>query len=98
MKLVQEAQSSKAPAQLLADRASQRLVLIAVVIGLLTFAVWFWGIGQPLFFARTLTIWYSLSACPDALGCDRTRVSCNNARNAGLIRALDLCLAHKCYV
>ena len=41
VKLVQEAQNSKAPAQLLADRASQWLVVIAIVIGLATFAVWF---------------------------------------------------------
>ncbi|WVM90840.1 hypothetical protein UMZ34_06280 [Halopseudomonas pachastrellae] len=39
VKLVQEAQNSKAPAQLLADKASQWLVVIAIVIGLLTFAV-----------------------------------------------------------
>lgn len=48
VKLVQEAQNSKAPAQLLADKASQWLVLIAIVIGLATFAVWFWWIGQTL--------------------------------------------------
>jgi Cu2+-exporting ATPase len=47
VKLVQEAQNSKAPAQLLADRASQWLVLAAIVIGLLTFTVWFWWIGPP---------------------------------------------------
>jgi Cu2+-exporting ATPase len=68
VKLVQEAQNSKAPAQLLADRASQWLVLIAVVIGLLTFGVWFWWIGQPLLFALTLTITVFVIACPDALG------------------------------
>ena len=68
VKLVQEAQNSKAPAQLLADRASQWLVLIAVVIGLATFAVWFWWIGQPLLFALTLTITVFVIACPDALG------------------------------
>lgn len=68
VKLVQEAQNSKAPAQLLADRASQWLVLIAVVIGLLTFVVWFWWIGQPLLFALTLTITVFVIACPDALG------------------------------
>src|SRR3546814_2340668 len=54
VKLVQEAQNSKAPAQLLADRASQWLVLIAILIGLVTFAVWFWWIGSPLLFALTL--------------------------------------------
>ena len=68
IKLVQEAQNSKAPAQLLADRASQWLVLIAIVIGLLTFAVWFFWIGQPLLFAMTLTITVFVIACPDALG------------------------------
>jgi len=68
VKLVQEAQNSKAPAQLLADRASQWLVLAAIVVGLLTFAVWFWWIGQPLLFALTLTITVFVIACPDALG------------------------------
>jgi P-type Cu2+ transporter len=68
VKLVQEAQNSKAPAQLLADRASQWLVLIAIVLGLTTFAVWFWWIGAPLLFALTLTITVFVIACPDALG------------------------------
>ena len=68
VKLVQEAQNSKAPAQLLADRASQWLVLIAILIGLATFIVWFWWIGEPLLFALTLTITVFVIACPDALG------------------------------
>jgi len=68
VKLVQEAQNSKAPAQLLADRAAQWLVLAAIVIGLATFAVWFWWLGQPLLFAMTLTITVFVIACPDALG------------------------------
>ena len=68
VKLVQEAQNSKAPAQLLADRAAQWLVIAAIVIGLTTFAVWFWVIGEPLLFAVTLTITVFVIACPDALG------------------------------
>ena len=68
VKLVQEAQNSKAPAQLLADRASQWLVLAAIVVGLLTFGIWFWVVGQPLLFALTLTITVFVIACPDALG------------------------------
>jgi Cu2+-exporting ATPase len=68
VKLVQTAQNSKAPGQRLADRASQWLVLAAVAIGLLTFAVWFWWIGEPLLFALTLTITVFVIACPDALG------------------------------
>jgi P-type Cu2+ transporter len=67
VKLVQEAQNSKAPAQLLADRAAQWLILFAIVIGLLTFTVWFWWIGQPLLFAMTLLITIFIIACPDAL-------------------------------
>ena len=68
VQLVQQAQNSKAPGQLLADRASQWLVLAAIVIGLLTFAVWYWVLGQPLLFALTLTITVFVIACPDALG------------------------------
>ena len=68
VKLVQEAQNSKAPEQLLADQASQWLVLAAIAVGLLTFAVWFWVLGQPLLFALTLTITVFVIACPDALG------------------------------
>ena len=68
VKLVQDAQNSKAPAQLLADKAAQWLVIAAIVIGLATFAVWFWLIGQPLLFAVTMTITVFVIACPDALG------------------------------
>ncbi len=68
VKLVQEAQNSKAPAQLLADKASQWLVVIAIVIGVATFAVWFWGLSATLLFAVTLTITVFVIACPDALG------------------------------
>ncbi len=68
VKLVQEAQNSKAPAQLLADKAAQWLVIAAIVIGLTTFAVWFWVIGQPMLLAVTLSITVFVIACPDALG------------------------------
>ena len=68
VQLVQEAQNSKAPAQLLADRASQWLVLAAIVIGLATFATWYWGLNSTLLFALTLTITVFVIACPDALG------------------------------
>ena len=68
VKLVQEAQNSKAPAQLLADRASQWLVLAAILVGLITFVVWYWWIGQTLLFALSLTITVFVIACPDALG------------------------------
>ncbi|WP_288128345.1 copper-translocating P-type ATPase, partial [Thiomonas sp.] len=68
VKLVQEAQNSKAPAQLLADRASQWLVVIAVLIGVATFVAWYVVLGQPLLLALALTITVFVIACPDALG------------------------------
>ena len=68
VKLVQEAQNSKAPAQLLADKASQWLIVAAVAIGLLTLAVWTWWIGEPFLFGLTLMITVFVIACPDALG------------------------------
>ncbi|MBY0243604.1 MAG: copper-translocating P-type ATPase [Burkholderiaceae bacterium] len=68
VKLVQEAQNSKAPGQLLADRASQWLVVAAIVIGVGTFITWYWLLGQSLLLALTLTITVFVIACPDALG------------------------------
>jgi len=73
VKLVQEAQNSRAPAQLLADRAAQWLVVAAIVIGLVTFGVWVWVIGQPILFALTLTITVFVIACPDALAVIQTK-------------------------
>lgn len=68
VKLVQVAQNSKAPAQRLADVASQWLVAAAVVFGLATFAGWFWIAGETLLFGMTLAITVIVIACPDALG------------------------------
>jgi Cu2+-exporting ATPase len=68
VKLVQEAQNSKAPAQLLADRASQWLAVIAVLIGVATFVFWYVVLGQPLLLALALTITVFVIACLDALG------------------------------
>ncbi|HEU4693443.1 MAG TPA: heavy metal translocating P-type ATPase [Vicinamibacterales bacterium] len=68
VKLVQDAQNSKAPAQLLADRAAQWLVWTAIVIGLATFAAWYWWMGETLLFALALMITVFVIACPDALG------------------------------
>ncbi|AHX13349.1 ATPase P [Dyella jiangningensis] len=68
IQLVQAAQNSKAPSQLLADRASQWLVMAAIAIGALTFVAWYGWLGQSLLFALTLTITVFVIACPDALG------------------------------
>ena len=68
VRLVQVAQNSKAPAQRLADRASQWLVAAAIVFGFATFAGWYWVGGATLVFALTLAITVVVIACPDALG------------------------------
>jgi P-type Cu2+ transporter len=68
VQLVQIAQNSKAPAQRLADRAAEWLVLAAVSAGILTFLVWFFVIGQTPLFALTLAVTAVVIACPDALG------------------------------
>ncbi len=67
VKLVQEAQSSKAPGQELADRAAFWLVLVALVGGTLTLIVWLLAgrsFSQAILFAITVVV----ITCPDALG------------------------------
>jgi len=68
VQLVQTAQHSKAPAQRLADRAAEWLVLAAVSAGVLTFLIWLFVIGQTVLFALTLAVTAVVIACPDALG------------------------------
>ena len=67
VKLVQEAQNSKAPGQRLADRAAFWLVLVALLGGGATFVVWLLAgrsVSEALLFAITVVV----VTCPDALG------------------------------
>jgi len=67
VRLVQGAQSSKAPGQQLADRAAFWLVLVALVGGTLTLIVWLVAtrsFSQAILFAITVVV----ITCPDALG------------------------------
>ena len=67
VKLVEEAQSSKAPGQQLADRAAFWLVLVALIGGSLTLIVWLVAtrsFSQAILFAITVVV----ITCPDALG------------------------------
>ena len=68
VKLVQEAQNSKAPAQRLADRAAFWLVLVALVGGLGTFLAWYFVVGSSVQEALVFAITVVVITCPDALG------------------------------
>ncbi|GAB2817386.1 heavy metal translocating P-type ATPase [Lentzea nigeriaca] len=67
VKLVQEAQNSKAPGQRLADRAAFWLVLVALVGGGLTLAAWLLS-GASFATAMLFAITVVVITCPDALG------------------------------
>ncbi len=68
VKLVQEAQNSKAPGQKLADRAAFWLVFVALIGGGLTFAVWLLATDRPASAAVLFAITVVVITCPDALG------------------------------
>ena len=68
VKLVQEAQNSKAPGQRLADRAAFWLVLVALLGGAVTFAVWFFLADRSVTEAMLFAITVVVITCPDALG------------------------------
>ncbi|MFC3897635.1 heavy metal translocating P-type ATPase [Lentzea rhizosphaerae] len=67
VKLVQEAQNSKAPGQRLADRAAFWLVFVALVGGGLTLAAWLLS-GASFATAMLFAITVVVITCPDALG------------------------------
>jgi Cu2+-exporting ATPase len=67
VKLVQQAQNSKAPGQQLADRAAFWLVLVALVGGVGTLGVWL-AAGASIQTAILFAITVVVITCPDALG------------------------------
>jgi Cu2+-exporting ATPase len=67
VKLVQEAQNSKAPGQRLADRAAFWLVFVALIGGGATLGIWL-SVGQPFNTAMLYAITVVVITCPDALG------------------------------
>jgi Cu2+-exporting ATPase len=67
VKMVQEAQNSKAPGQRLADRAAFWLVLVALVGGAATLLVWL-AVGASFNTAILFAITVVVITCPDALG------------------------------
>lgn len=68
IRLVEEAQGSKAPIQAFADRISAWFVPAVIVIALLTFVVWYFFLGATLAFALMAFAAVIVIACPCALG------------------------------
>src|ERR671911_2504223 len=64
--LVQQAQSSKAPGQRLADRAAEYLVILAVGSGIITFFAWYFLGGAAAITAMTFAISAVVIPCPHA--------------------------------
>lgn len=66
-RLVEEAQTGKAPVQALADKVSSIFVPTVLVIALITFVTWL-ALGFPLVKAVTASVAVLIIACPCALG------------------------------
>lgn len=67
IKLVQEAQGSKAPIQALADRVAAVFVPVVIVIAFVTFTIW-WAVGGEFVPAMLRLVAVLVIACPCALG------------------------------
>jgi len=69
IKLVQEAQGSKAPIQRIADLISSYFVPIVIMLALVTFAVWYVvGPSPAILFAMLNMVAVLIIACPCAMG------------------------------
>lgn len=68
IRLVEEAQNSKAPIQAFADRISSWFVPVVISLAFLTFVLWFFVFGANLSFAILSFVSVLVIACPCALG------------------------------
>ncbi len=68
IKLVEQAQGSKAPIQRMADSVAGVFVPFVLGIAVVTFLAWYFIGGEPLVFALTAFISVLVIACPCALG------------------------------
>ncbi|MDD5040895.1 MAG: heavy metal translocating P-type ATPase [Candidatus Peribacteraceae bacterium] len=68
IRLIEEAQGSKAPIQGFADRISAWFVPTVILIALLTFGLWYFVFGATLSFALMAFTAVIVIACPCALG------------------------------
>ncbi len=68
VKLVEDAQGSKAPIQRFADAVSAWFVPIVIVIAIIAFVAWYLLLGETFAFALTAAVSVLVIACPCALG------------------------------
>ncbi|MBI5159664.1 copper-translocating P-type ATPase [Candidatus Micrarchaeota archaeon] len=68
VKLVEEAQGSRAPIQRFADAVSAKFVPAVVLLSLLTFSAWFFAFNASFSFALIAAVSVLVIACPCALG------------------------------
>lgn len=68
IRLVEEAQGSKAPIQALADQISSWFVPAVIIIAIVTFVAWYLLLGSSLTFALMAFTAVIVIACPCALG------------------------------
>jgi Cu+-exporting ATPase len=69
VKLVQDAQNSKAPIARLADTISSYFVPVVMILAVWTFVIWFnWGPQPQLVYALVTSVTVLIIACPCALG------------------------------
>jgi len=85
VRLVEQAQGSKAPVQRLADRVSAVFVPAVLGIALVTFLVWFFGLHAGVAGALTPAVAVLVIACPCALGlATPTAIMVGTGRGAAL--------------
>ena len=68
IKLVEDAQQTKAPIAKIADRVAGVFVPVVITIALVTFAFWYFVMGESFVFALQAAIAVLVIACPCALG------------------------------
>jgi len=68
IRLVEQAQGSKAPIQRLADSVAAVFVPVVITIAVIAFIAWFVILGKPFVFALEAAISVLVIACPCALG------------------------------
>lgn len=68
VKLIEDAQGSKAPIQGVADKISSIFVPVVIIIAILTFIVWYFLLGATLTFSLLAFVAVIVIACPCALG------------------------------